>query len=75
MSVELQSVIQCPECGNRYPETMPLDHCRYYWECPGCGALIKPKPGHCCVYCSFGTVPCPPVQAQGRQSCCADGDV
>ena len=21
-----------------------------------------PKPGDCCVFCSYATVPCPPVQ-------------
>ncbi|MDP3857701.1 MAG: GDCCVxC domain-containing (seleno)protein [Stagnimonas sp.] len=29
-----------------------------------------PKPGDCCVYCSFGSVPCPPVQSGGRAGCC-----
>ncbi len=23
---------------------------------------MKPKPGDCCVFCSFGDVPCPPIQ-------------
>ena len=26
------------------------------------GARLKPAPGHCCVFCSYGTVACPPVQ-------------
>ena len=25
--------------------------------------FLKPKPGDCCVFCSYGTVPCPPIQA------------
>nr|WP_304572174.1 GDCCVxC domain-containing (seleno)protein [Salinisphaera sp. LB1] len=24
--------------------------------------MLKPKPGDCCVFCSFGTVPCPSRQ-------------
>ena len=32
----------------------------------GCGALLRPKPGDCCVFCSFGTVPCPLVQATAK---------
>ena len=67
----LQSVITCPECGFSREETMPTDACLFYWECPSCHGLVRPKPGDCCVYCSFGTVPCPPVQASG-EDCCRD---
>ena len=28
-----------------------------------CGAPLKPKAGDCCVFCSYGSVPCPPLQA------------
>jgi hypothetical protein len=41
---------------------MPDDACLFFWNCPGCGARLKPKPGDCCVFCSYGSVPCPPVQ-------------
>ena len=34
--------------------------------------LLKPKAGDCCVYCSYGTVACPPIQ-QGGNCCGADG--
>jgi hypothetical protein len=59
----LQSTIQCPACGHRQQETMPTDACQYFYDCTGCGALLKPKPGDCCVYCSYGDVKCPPIQA------------
>lgn len=65
-----QSVITCPQCGFSRDETMPMDACLIDWECPKCQALIRPKPGDCCVYCSYGTVPCPPVQQAGRHGCC-----
>ena len=68
--MQLQSVITCPQCGFSREETMPTDACLFYWECPRCQALIWPKPGDCCVYCSYGTVPCPPVQQAGRHGCC-----
>lgn len=61
-----RSVITCPECGTETVETMPLDACQYYYECPDCGELLRPLPGDCCVFCSYGTVPCPPVQESGR---------
>ncbi len=49
---------------------MPRDRCIWYWECPGCGVLLRPRPGDCCVYCSYGDRPCPPVQLGGKQGCC-----
>jgi hypothetical protein len=68
VQVVLESTITCPECGFRKEETMPTDVCQYFYECAGCGALLKPKPGDCCVFCSFGSVKCPPVQE--ARSCC-----
>ncbi|MEI7036063.1 GDCCVxC domain-containing (seleno)protein [Fulvimonas yonginensis] len=64
MAPRLQSVLTCPRCGHRSEETMPTDACLFLYDCPGCGVLLKPRPGDCCVFCSFGDVPCPPVQAQ-----------
>jgi hypothetical protein len=64
----LQSTLTCPQCGHQASETMPTTACQYFYECLACGALLRPKPGDCCVFCSYGTVPCPPIQQQG--SCC-----
>jgi hypothetical protein len=64
----LRSVLTCPHCGAVSEERMPMDACVYFFECNSCHAVLRPKPGHCCVFCSFGTVPCPPVQLSG--SCC-----
>ena len=63
----LKSIITCPKCGQAATETMPVDACQYLYDCKGCGIVLKPKSGDCCVYCSYGTVRCPPVQ-QG--TCC-----
>jgi hypothetical protein len=49
-------------------ESMPTDACQFYYECTNCKALLHPKPGDCCVFCSFGSVPCPPIQTQ--KQCC-----
>jgi hypothetical protein len=46
---------------------MPNDACQIFYDCKGCGERLKPKPGDCCVFCSYASVPCPPVQA--AQSC------
>lgn len=62
------SVLTCPDCGHDAPYTMPDNFCQWFLECAGCGTLLRPLPGDCCVFCSYGTVPCPPVQA--GQDCC-----
>ncbi|WP_407181370.1 GDCCVxC domain-containing (seleno)protein [Bradyrhizobium sp. STM 3562] len=66
----LQSVITCPKCGTAKMETMPIDACQYFYECTGCGAKLRPMDGDCCVFCSFGSVPCPPKQTERAGSCC-----
>ena len=60
--IELISELTCPECGHKSIETMPMDNCRFYHECTACDALLKPLQGDCCVFCSYGTVPCPLIQ-------------
>lgn len=56
------SELTCPECEHKSLESMPTDNCLYYYECKGCGALLQPLHGDCCVFCSYGTIPCPPIQ-------------
>jgi len=63
----LESTLTCPGCGQRKTETMPQDACQYYYECEFCGLLLKPNPADCCVFCSFGDVKCPPMQAAADQ--------
>jgi hypothetical protein len=48
---------------------MPTDACVFFHECAACHMLIRPNEGDCCVFCSFGTVACPPMQ--GGSTCCA----
>jgi hypothetical protein len=56
------STITCPFCGFAASETMPNDACQFFYECRGCSGMLRPKPGDCCVFCSYGSVPCPPIQ-------------
>lgn len=65
--VILESVLTCPECGHAKRENMPADACLFFYECEACNTLLRPKPGDCCVFCSYGTVKCPPMQLHG---CC-----
>lgn len=62
--IALESTLKCPHCGHRRTETMPMDACIYFYECTHCGVLLTPRHGDCCVFCSFGTTPCPPRQQQ-----------
>lgn len=71
-NLQTTSELTCPNCGARHNEVMPTDACIYYFKCAGCGVVLTPKAGDCCVFCSYGSVPCPPVQMNGR--CCADKD-
>ncbi|HVQ61704.1 MAG TPA: GDCCVxC domain-containing (seleno)protein [Burkholderiales bacterium] len=66
MSVKpvLESILTCPECGFSKSETMPLDTCLFFYECGGCKRVLRPKRGDCCVFCSYGSVRCPPEQAK-----------
>ena len=65
----LLSKLTCPHCGHQKTETMPTDACQFFYECEGCKVILKPVAGDCCVFCSYGTVKCPPVQL-GDTNCC-----
>jgi hypothetical protein len=61
----MESTLTCPSCGHRSVETMPSAR-------KGCGTRHNPLAGDCRVFCSYGSVPCPPVQS--NDSCCARKD-
>jgi hypothetical protein len=58
-SANMESTITCPNCGHQAVETMPVDACRFFYDCKGCGVRLKPRSGDCCVFCSYGSAPCP----------------
>jgi hypothetical protein len=39
---------------------MPTDACQHFYRCQGCGTLLKPLAGDCCVFCSYSDHVCPP---------------
>ena len=76
--VQLTSTITCPSCGRAKVEQMPTDACLCFYDCDGCGTKLRPKAGDCCVFCTYGDVPCPPIQTQRSEAgagemsdCCA----
>lgn len=74
MSVDfvLESTLTCPHCEHQALEIMPTNACQFFYDCKGCGALLRPKSGDCCVFCSYGSVQCPPKQ--GHNPCCGAVD-
>ncbi|WP_371378961.1 GDCCVxC domain-containing (seleno)protein [Thalassotalea aquiviva] len=70
MQVELESQITCPECGFSKVETMPTNACQCYYQCQKCHILLRPLRGDCCVFCSFGSIKCPPIQL--GNNCCLE---
>ncbi|MES2587715.1 MAG: GDCCVxC domain-containing (seleno)protein [Bacteroidota bacterium] len=66
--IVLESTLTCPHCGFQKMEIMPTDACVYFYDCENCKQVLKPNKGDCCVYCSFGSLACPPIQA--GENCC-----
>ena len=69
MTPVLTSVLRCPECGHSERLEMAADSCVVFHVCGGCGVVMRPEAEDCCVFCSYGSVPCPPMQLAGRGSC------
>ena len=62
MDVITTAVLVCPECGTSQEAEMPTDACQFFYDCLECGVLLRPKPGDCCVFCSYADRRCPPKQ-------------
>ncbi len=62
------STIRCPHCGWEKEETMPEGACVIVYECKQCHSRLTPREGDCCVFCSYGSVPCPPVQQERKET-------
>ncbi len=62
MEKRLNTKVTCPYCGYVEEVVMPIDSCQIFYKCKNCSKLLKPKKGDCCVFCSYGDIPCPPKQ-------------
>lgn len=60
--VSTTSTITCPKCGHKKQETLPTDICLLKYECENCHAVLHPKDGDCCVFCTYGDHKCPSKQ-------------
>jgi hypothetical protein len=66
MAPVMESVPTCPQCGHRKLERMPSDACQIFYEGERCDAVPRPLFADCCVFCSYGSVRCPPKQTESR---------
>lgn len=64
MKIITSSIVTCPKCGHQKAEEMPLDACYHFYTCENCGEFLKPLDGDCCIFCSYGSVVCPPKQKE-----------
>ena len=55
-----QATITCPLCGIEARVRMAENACQFFYLCTGCGEMLKPEPGDCCVFCSYADAVCPP---------------
>lgn len=60
--IVLKSIVTCPKCGFKKEEQMPTDSCMFSYKCENCGEVLYPKQWDCCIFCSYGSVKCPPMQ-------------
>jgi hypothetical protein len=61
-----KSTITCPKCGYKKLELLPTEICLLKYKCEKCGAILRPKEGDCCVYCTYGDYKCPSMQDRKR---------
>lgn len=64
--MKLQANIKCPNCGAETKEIMPKKKRVYFYACPKCYNILKPKPGECCIFCSYADVKCPAKQSENK---------
>ena len=64
MKIVTKTELICPKCGSVQAVEMPIDACQFFYECAHCKTMLRPETGDCCVFCSFGSVPCPSKQSE-----------
>ena len=64
MEIVTKTTLTCPECGTKQQAEMPADACQHFYKCTNCEAMLKPKEGECCVFCSYADNKCPPMQIE-----------
>ena len=60
--INLKTVITCKNCGTSEEVMMHAKLPEQKFICKRCTAELSARADECCVYCSYGSVKCPPVQ-------------
>jgi hypothetical protein len=60
-------VVTCPVCKTKVQETMVPETLKLIYHCPVCLTWLSPKKGAHCIYDSYGSVNCPPIQVKKRR--------
>ncbi|MFT4849726.1 MAG: hypothetical protein ACI83B_002272 [Sediminicola sp.] len=68
MEIQLRLTITCVKCSHKKEEALPTTVCHFFYDCENCKEILSPKEGDYCVFCSYGTDACPPIQQ--AKSCC-----
>jgi len=50
--------LTCPECSYVVELDIPRDYWLAFHTCTSCGTRLRPLPGDCCVFCSYGDHHC-----------------
>jgi len=62
--VKTDSVVTCPHCHFSSVEVMPTRFSLIRFQCRNCSAVLVPKEGDDCVFCSWGDTKCPSKQTE-----------
>ena len=62
--IVFETIIICPFCNYEKEEYMSENSYQHFYVCENCEKLLRPKNDECCVFCSFGSVKCPPQQKE-----------
>jgi hypothetical protein len=60
-------VVTCPVCKTQVQETMVSETPKLIYHCPVCLTWLSPKKGDHCIYDSYGSLNCPPIQVKKRR--------
>lgn len=62
MEITTQAKLTCPQCDFVQVVEMPANTCQFFYQCINCKAVLRPRAGDCCVFCSYAGIPCPTRQ-------------
>jgi anaerobic selenocysteine-containing dehydrogenase len=60
-------VVTCPVCKTQVHEQMVSETPKLIYHCPKCLTWLSPKKGDHCIYDSYGSVKCPPIQVKMKR--------